>query len=415
MTERVLAGVPASPGAAFGAVRRLDAAGEIDDAGRTRRAPSSPRRASALARDGARSSRSSPPGCATAGPTRRTSSTPGDDGRRSGAVDAVESAVLHRRLTAAERDRAPRRRRCGARRARRSGARRARRRRPQPRPARRAARRAAHQARRPRPAATRSSSPRTSGPPTSPSSTARARDRAGRWRRHRACGDRGPRARAADGRRRSAPSCSSGRRRASSASSTATTASCIVAPDELRARTGARRDVARPRRPRARAIAPRATCRRSPRDGTRGRVLANAASPAEVARCARRGRRGRRSASHRAGVPRRDALADRGRAPPHARAGAAALAGRRRDGPPARFRRRQDAALPAGVPERGIELLLAASRRARRAAARRSSRAGEATELRILIPMVTSPVRRSVRAAHRAVAARGRRRRSSRR
>jgi phosphoenolpyruvate-protein phosphotransferase len=31
MTERVLAGVPASPGAAFGGVRRLDGAGEIDD------------------------------------------------------------------------------------------------------------------------------------------------------------------------------------------------------------------------------------------------------------------------------------------------------------------------------------------------------------------------------------------------
>jgi phosphoenolpyruvate-protein phosphotransferase len=31
MTERVLAGVPASPGTAFGGVRRLDAAGEIDD------------------------------------------------------------------------------------------------------------------------------------------------------------------------------------------------------------------------------------------------------------------------------------------------------------------------------------------------------------------------------------------------
>jgi phosphoenolpyruvate-protein phosphotransferase len=32
MTERLLAGVPASPGTAFGLVRRLDAAGEIDDA-----------------------------------------------------------------------------------------------------------------------------------------------------------------------------------------------------------------------------------------------------------------------------------------------------------------------------------------------------------------------------------------------
>ena len=31
MTERVLAGVPASPGTAFGEVRRLDAADEIDD------------------------------------------------------------------------------------------------------------------------------------------------------------------------------------------------------------------------------------------------------------------------------------------------------------------------------------------------------------------------------------------------
>jgi len=34
MSERVLAGVPASPGTAFGAVRRVDVVGEIDDRGK---------------------------------------------------------------------------------------------------------------------------------------------------------------------------------------------------------------------------------------------------------------------------------------------------------------------------------------------------------------------------------------------
>ena len=121
------------------------------------------------------------------------------------------------------------------------------------------------------------------------------------------------------------------------------------------------------------------------------------------------GRRGRRAPADGARASSTRPLAGRGRPPPRTRAAAGRARRPHRDRPRARLRRRQDAAVPARPPERGLALLLAHPAGWRRSCARSSRPARRA-------PARPAPARRVERRRSRRFALRvsRRRRRSGR-
>ena len=104
MTERVLAGVPASPGTALGAVRRLDTGSEIDGTvlEEGNRPAAAARARNALAQSARELEELAATLRARGGPRKRTSSTRGTMMAEDPTLlEAVERAVLTRGLDAA--------------------------------------------------------------------------------------------------------------------------------------------------------------------------------------------------------------------------------------------------------------------------------------------------------------------------
>ena len=124
-----------------------------------------------------------------------------------------------------------------------------------------------------------------------------------------------------------------------------------------------------------------------------GVACACSSTPPRPPRCGRAcaaGAEGDRPAAHRARVPRRGRLADRGRAPRRARARAGAARRPHRDRARARLRRRQDAAVPARHRRCAGSRCCSGTPASSRRSCARSPPPARRTELRVLLPLVES-------------------------